>query len=317
MAITQTQLEDTQDWIFALSQEELEGLMPERLERVIEPTTYVYRQSAGIERNGVAWWLRDTQEDNVYNGYAVKANGSISVRDKNSMLAAARPALWLDLTQVTLGEDGVFIAQEPPDAQAQSEINIGDSIEFGRYEQNNDLTDGLEPIVWTVIAIQDGKAMLLSDYALEVMAFDEDGKKAIWETCSLRAWMNGEFYETAFNENEKARVVQMINTNPVRHNGLFGEETPDWAFVLSYEEIDRYLPELEQRRAQSTLYAKAKGALAGWTHWMLRSSSYNPYQEMLMDELGNYDNWRAETYYDLCEVRPAIWIDISGMDHED
>ena len=45
-------------------------------------------------------------------------------------------------------------------------IIVGDYISFGSYEQDNDVTNGKEPIEWLVLDVQEGKAKILSRYAL-------------------------------------------------------------------------------------------------------------------------------------------------------
>ena len=43
-----------------------------------------------------------------------------------------------------------------------SSISIGEYFAFGVYEQDNDLTNGKEPIEWLVLDVQDGEDLLLS-----------------------------------------------------------------------------------------------------------------------------------------------------------
>lgn len=43
---------------------------------------------------------------------------------------------------------------------------VGDIFKFGSYEQDNDTSNGKEDIEWLVLEVKDGKALLISKYAL-------------------------------------------------------------------------------------------------------------------------------------------------------
>ena len=44
-------------------------------------------------------------------------------------------------------------------------IAAGDTVVFGRYEQDNNMENGPEPIEWIVLNVDDGKALLLTGRA--------------------------------------------------------------------------------------------------------------------------------------------------------
>ncbi len=53
-------------------------------------------------------------------------------------------------------------------------LQIGDLYSFGSYEQDNDLTNGAEPIDWEVLDIQDNRALLISKYALDSKPYNTE-----------------------------------------------------------------------------------------------------------------------------------------------
>ena len=61
---------------------------------------------------------------------------------------------------------------------------IGDMITFGSYEQDNDLTNGKEPITWRVLDYNSQKriALVLSEKALDTRAFNEDNHQGVLMT---------------------------------------------------------------------------------------------------------------------------------------
>ncbi|MDO4741453.1 MAG: DUF6273 domain-containing protein, partial [Eubacteriales bacterium] len=76
---------------------------------------------------------------------------------------------------------------------------------FGSYEQDNDLSNGPEPIEWIVLHKDSEKTLLLAKDILEYLPYNEayDSVSLVyWPDATLRAWLGGEFYETAFTEAE-------------------------------------------------------------------------------------------------------------------
>ena len=59
-----------------------------------------------------------------------------------------------------------------------------------------------EPIEWKVLKVEnDGekKMLLVADKILDNIPFNETSETTVWENSSIRNWLNGEFYYTAFN----------------------------------------------------------------------------------------------------------------------
>lgn len=147
-------------------------------------------------------------------------------------------------------------------------------VTFGHYEQDNDLTNGKEPIEWRVLKEEDGEAMLLSRYALDTQPFNQGrGNNIHWPECTLRAWLNDEFYNAAFDEEEQALIILKTIEN-------YKEvDTEDKVFLLDNNEAKRLFANHADRQTSPTAYAKAKGCYMskkyiGNVHWWLRSFSW-------------------------------------------
>ena len=82
-------------------------------------------------------------------------------------------------------------------------VAVGENVTFGRYEQDNNSSNGTEGIEWTVLDVQGEKALLLSKYGLNCKTYYKSQSPVTWETSDLRAWLNGEFYNKAFTAAEK------------------------------------------------------------------------------------------------------------------
>ena len=117
-----------------------------------------------------------------------------------------------------------------------------DTVTLGSYPQTDATGKIKDPIEWVVLERDEEtkRALLLSKYVLDCKPYNTDGKDLSWETCSLRGWMNKDFYSSAFNENEKNYILEITlnNCDAVEENGpVYGNDTNDRVFCLSLAEI--------------------------------------------------------------------------------
>lgn len=65
----------------------------------------------------------------------------------------------------------------------------------------------------------------------------------ILENCSLREWLNEEFYNSAFSNSEKEQILSVTvpaDKNP-EYDTNSGNDTEDKIFLLSVSEAKKYL----------------------------------------------------------------------------
>ena len=201
--------------------------------------------------------------------------------------------------------------------------NVGDIIVFGTYEQDNNISNGKENIKWLVLAKENNRVLVISDKALDCKPYNQIWDYVTWETCSLRKWLNNDFINAAFSDDEKAMIPTVTvsaDKNP-KYNTNPGNATKDKVFLLSIVETEKYFTSAEARECILTEYAISNGA---WTSdsyteggkatcwWWLRSpgddqsSAAYVYFGGDVFELGNY------VFSGLNAVRPAMWITIDG-----
>lgn len=84
-------------------------------------------------------------------------------------------------------------------------VKVGDYVTFGSYEQDNDTSNGKEPVEWLVLDVQSDKALLLSKYVLDEKAYNDEEIYVTWEGCSLRNWLNNDFTNSAFTKMNKRK----------------------------------------------------------------------------------------------------------------
>lgn len=95
-----------------------------------------------------------------------------------------------------------------------------------------------------MLAEKDGKALLISKYCLNCRPFHDDRHEAsvTWENSSLRSWLNTIFYDNAFSEEEKERIIATTvetDKNPSFETDPSGDTT-NRVFLLSAVEANHY-----------------------------------------------------------------------------
>ena len=201
--------------------------------------------------------------------------------------------------------------------------NVGDTIKFGKYEQDNNLSNGKEDIEWDVLAKENNSVLLISKYALDCKQYNTERTDITWETCSVRKWLDGTFMDSAFDGAEKSIVKKtkvLAEKNPYYSTDP-GNATTDKVFLLSINEANKYFGSDEDRKCIPTEYAKANGAYtsSGYTKngvptcgWWLRSPGDDQGRAANVSDYGsvNYLGMRVD-YGDGC-VRPALWINLDS-----
>ena len=200
----------------------------------------------------------------------------------------------------------------------------GDTIVFGSYEQDNDTSNGKEGIEWLVLANEDGKLLVISRYALDCRPYDEKKIDTVtWENCTLRQWLNGDFFSGSFLDWEKAMISTVTvsadknpsyGTNP-------GSATQDKIFLLSIIEANRYFKTDSARMCVPTAYAQANGVYTNSSYtedgtatcwWWLRSPGSSRDCAAGVSYRGGVDRSGYSAYNSIDGIRPALWIDFGG-----
>ena len=146
------------------------------------------------------------------------------------------------------------------------EYKVGDALFFGKYFFNNE--KDLKPIEWIVLESNETELLLISKYCLDTIGFcgpsPEWGNPSacIWEASYLRNWLNSDFYNSAFSEQEKSAITETTIITDISLNVTLHKNK---VFVLSEEQAVAYFTENETRKCIPTPYAKSKGARLGWT----------------------------------------------------
>lgn len=202
--------------------------------------------------------------------------------------------------------------------------SVGNIVTLGRFEQDNNAGNGPEPIEWIILNMEEGRCMLLSRYGLDARPYHTESVSVTWETCSLRAWLNGDFLAESFTEEERAAIL-LTDIDNSRSQGFAGygtsggNVTQDKVFLLSWAEAERFFPGGNlDRLCAPTAYAVSRGAwtsrsyLAGGLPacaWWLRSPGTEQHDAIRQGNIA----FRRDDVSAACNcVRPVLWVSLNA-----
>ena len=203
-----------------------------------------------------------------------------------------------------------------------------ETVAFGRYEQDNNPDNGPEPIQWIVLEEQEGKRLLYAKDLLDKHRYNETYGSITWAESDLRAWLNNEFFQAAFTEEEQAAILLIDVDNSAaqchpKYQATGGADTQDKVFLISYAEAAKYFEDNESRRAAPTDYAIAQGVKANNYYeidgrkcgmWWLRSPGEKQYR-VSMSYFSGILNYSYATK-DVVGIRPMLWVDTGMLPEE-
>ena len=195
-----------------------------------------------------------------------------------------------------------------------SDYKIGETIEFGNYPQEEDGTE--KPIEWIVMKNEGNQVLLLSKYVLDAKPYDE-WEGVTWQTSDIRQWLNNEFYTTAFNKSEKAKIQTSLikNEDNSEHGTSGGNDTEDKVFLLSEKEAETLFSNDDERIAKATGYAEKSGVYVNEKKesvWWLRSPGYSSSRAAEVSEYGWVDQDGPSVYCSDGGVRPALHLNLQS-----
>ena len=147
--------------------------------------------------------------------------------------------------------------------------------------------------------------------------YGERGPEADLFYVHARYWCNEVFYKEHLSTEEQERVLLSDLTNPgnPRFGTTGGPDTQDYVFFLSYEEVNKYLPTNEDRKASLTTYAFNQPIEYGDNgpyYWLRTPGRYRIDAMYIWGDQGIMDFFGADVGHNILSYRPAMWIKIGG-----
>ena len=187
-------------------------------------------------------------------------------------------------------------------------------------------------IDWRVLAVENNKALLISEKILESRPYNTEYKDITWEWCTLRKYLNSDFYNKLGMA--KSAIAETRNNNPNNpwYGTSGGNETVDKIFLLSLDELVKYFGDSGDLRnkkrygwedskhcLQSNGYllhdqyddariAKNGKGEACW--WWLRSPGHISNCAARVSFGGSVDVFGYGVILDTVGVRPALWLNL-------
>jgi len=133
-------------------------------------------------------------------------------------------------------------------------MKLGDIILFGNYD-------------WRILHIQNDRVLIITEDIIDQRSFHDVYKDITWADCSLRKYLNSEFYDQ-FSADDKARIISVLNKNPDNqwYGTKGGEDTLDSIFLLNLDEVCTYFGD-----STSKLYDRGKNQ----RYWFERKDENN------------------------------------------
>ena len=266
---------DTDDYIFLLSVDEANAL-----DKKVRHCGYWY----GMRHQW--WWLRSPGVNADYTTYVGKGNNSDAVIDpvgdiSNNDCGAVRPALNLSFLNNTVpAAINKTPSEEKAEMAAISDSQVGDVVAFGRY-------------TWYVTDKTDSICTLLCQGSVADKAYNDNKTDITWEKCSLRRWLNEDFYKSKFSEGEKSSIITAHNTftkDDSSYEMDCGNDTDDKVYLFSYSESNTVSDDIRECGI----------------NWWLRSPGQK--QDRAVYILGRSANLMGTEVDQTSGVRPAIRV---------
>lgn len=149
---------------------------------------------------------------------------------------------------------------------AYKDKQVGDRFEFGNYPQG--ANDEVMPITWRILHHDSDGYLVVAEQGLDCRPYNEQRCSITWAECTLRHWLNNEFFNKAFSPEEQS----LIKTANISNNA--GPSTDDHIFLLSFDEVESFFADDKDREAKPTAYAIKNNACTdtvGNAWWWLRS----------------------------------------------
>ena len=198
---------------------------------------------------------------------------------------------------------------------------VGNILQFGQYPQG--ANGEVRPLSWRVLDVRNGMALLITEKLIDCVKYNETKTDVTWETTTLRKWMNSDFINKAFSNDQQTQIITFNNSNPnnPRKHTIGGNATQDKLFALTINDANKYFLDENDRMAAVTEYAVKQGCYVsnsyslpngdkpGW--WWLRSPGENSIHAARVLDNGEIGLYGYFVNHGSGSVRPAFWLKLS------
>ena len=185
------------------------------------------------------------------------------------------------------------------DAQAAALQQVGSVLTFGVYEQDGDENNGPEPVEWIVLAVEEGRSLLISRKALAHEQLNDGTWSTMdYEETNIRKWMVTELWKEMFTPSQ----WEMVDVHTIQG---YLYEWKEKIFLLSVDEADQYFESDEARICMM----RSEDGEERPVEWWLRTHGQGggPYIRFVRNT-GYNRTEDGEPFRMKKGIRPAIWV---------
>lgn len=162
---------------------------------------------------------------------------------------------------------------------------------------------------WRILAREGNYALIIAKDIISRREFHHTLESEIpvtWETSDMRRYLNEYFYNK-FSEEERARIreTMVINSENLHPRELGGNDTTDKLFLLSIDEVYRYLEDHHDRMTQCRW-----GLEVSWWLRSIYSGERSAAANIFHDHGGIYGYFNFTGRGPGSGVRPALWLNL-------
>lgn len=219
-------------------------------------------------------------------------------------------------------EDKVYDYYIDRTASIDKDVCIGDIVSFGRFYDMDEMEHIYRcDLEWQVLDKEDDKILLITKDIIKMLPYNTYLEPITWEDCSLRKWLNEDFYNVTFNDQDKEKIVTTENINSANDYYLNTSEsntTYDNVFLLSINECVKYYKKnIDTFKVVGTRFAIMEGLWIsrkeltyGYSVWWLRTVGKKSSFASLIHAGGSIGRAGDGVATTGNGVRPCIWVKI-------
>ncbi len=241
--------------------------------------------------------------------------------------------------EAQMNENGHLMFGRYPQTEVSGD-SLTEAITGAVYTDNRAIVDGniyvrteintdyryfqCEPIEWRILKEDDNGYLVMSEYGLDTRQYNERYTDISWAECSLRQWLNEDFYSQAFVDKEQDNIltlkltasynvyypnVEMIDVDTENKVGLLSITEVNGG-EFGYFDLDP-LRKSELRVCHATEYAQAVGTYITQSEsclWWVRTNGYDLRTALFVGEFGGASADGAMVNATGMAVRPVIYI---------
>ncbi len=177
---------------------------------------------------------------------------------------------------------------------------------------------GSPAIPWKVLENKGGRLLLISEYVLDCLPYEDFYKKnRRWNISSIRKRLNREYLNGTLTQGEIDRIVPVSvdDSDDSLSFDIPQGETGDKFFLLSVKEAKRYFKDNRHRMAPVVKYATRSmlwTVFDKWAHWWLRTpGELDADMYYVRDgEIMSINSTVQGSYFEHFGVRPAMYYSV-------